>query len=225
MKLCKVALAAGALLFSTAAPALVLDFEGFGAGTIIDDEYFGPFGVTVSAIGVGGAPNAAVVFDSDNPTGGDTDLQAPFAPGPGNPFGPISPGNLLILQENGPCTASTCPDPDDQGARPAGTMSFSFDTGVYISSIDFFDIEGAETGNVVLYNAAGAELAMFSIPSTGGDRQWMRLMVGVGDVRAMDINMGGSGAIDNLQFAVPLPAGLPLLLSALGLLGLNRRRG
>ena len=223
MKVFKAALAAGALLFSTAAPALVLDFEGFDAGTIIDDEYFGPFGVTVSAAGVGGAPNAAVVFDSDNPTGGDTDLMAPFAPGPGNPFGSISPGNLLILQENGPCTGDTCPDPDDQGARPAGTISFVFNTAVFIGSIDFFDIEGAEIGDVVLYDAGGAELATFAIPDTGGDRQWQRLIMDVGNVSAMDINMGGSGAIDNLQF-VPLPAGLPLLLGALGLLGLNRRR-
>ena len=224
MKAFKTVLVVSAFLFSTSASALVLDFEGFGAGTIIDDEYFTTFGVTISAMGVGSAPDVAVVFDSNNPTGGDSDLMAPFAPGPGNPFGPSSPGNLLILQENGPCTPTMCPDPDDQGANPAGTISFVFSDPVLIESLDFFDIEGSEPGDVVLFNAAGGVLATFPIPGTDGDLQWQRLFMNVGNVAAVDINMGGSGAIDNLQFAVPLPAGLPLLLSALGLLGLNRRR-
>ncbi|NND59610.1 MAG: PEP-CTERM sorting domain-containing protein [Gammaproteobacteria bacterium] len=211
------------LLNASAASALVLDFEGFAAGTIIDDEYFTTFGVTISAINSGSSPDIAVVFDSNNPTGGDSDLGAPFAPAAGNPFGSISPGNLLILQENN-CPASGCV-PDDQGARPAGTISFVFENAVMIESLDFFDIEGPEIGDVVLYDALGNTMATFAIPDTGGDNFWARLIMNVDGVSAIDVNMGGSGAIDNLQFSpVPVPAALPLFFGGLTLLGFMRRR-
>ena len=117
----RTALAAALLLSATSAPAMVIDFDGFSAGQIIDDELIA-FGITVTAFGVGNAPNTAVIFDSNAPTGGDSDLAAPFAPGPDNPYGDLSPGNLLILHETDNCDASNCPDPDDQGARPAGTI-------------------------------------------------------------------------------------------------------
>ncbi|NNF60616.1 MAG: thrombospondin type 3 repeat:Cna B-type [Gammaproteobacteria bacterium] len=220
--LLKALLATGLLSMTAAVNAMVLDFESIAAGTIIDDEFLA-FGITVSATGVGGAPNAAVIFDSNNPTGGDTDLAAPFAPGPGNTLGELSPGNLLILQENDTCDANTCGDPDDQGARPAGTIRFDFANAVLINSLDFFDIEGAETGDVVLYGTSGV-LAVFAIPSTGGDRQWQRLFMNVGGVTAMDINMGGSGAIDNLSVVIPVPGALLLMLGALAPLGLFRKR-
>ena len=227
MKKLKTAFALSTLLYATASSALVLDFEGFGLGQIIDDEYFTTFGVTIAATSaVAGSPDVAIVFDSDNPTGGDADLGAPFAPGAGNPFGSISPGNLLILQEDDTCGTDFCTEPNDQGARPAGTISFTFENAVFIESLDFFDIEGTESdiGDVVLFDIAGVEIASFTIPNTGGDNLWQRLLIGVGGVGAIDVNMGGSGALDNLQFAVPLPAGLPLMLGALAMLGFTRRR-
>lgn len=227
MQKIKLAFLMTSLLYASASSALVLDFEGFGLGQIMDDEYFTTFGVTIAATTVrAAAPDVAVIFDSNNPTGGDSDLGAPFAPGPGNAFGPISPGNLLILQEHDTCDAEFCTEPDDEGARPAGTISFTFERAVFIDSLDFFDIEGSESdiGTVVLYSLGGVEIASFTIPDTGGDNHWQRLLIGVGEVGAIDINMGGSGAIDNLQFAVPLPAGLPLMLGALSILGMTRRR-
>ena len=224
MKFFQCAAAVSALMFASSASAIVFDFEGFPAGTIIDDELTAQ-GITVSAVNVAGGPNVAVIFDSNNPTGGDTDLQAPFDPGPGNNLGQISPGNLLILQENDTCDANTCTDPDDQAARPSGTITFTFAGERIVESLDFFDIEGppAEIGDVVLYGAGGNVLATFTIPDTGGDRQWQRLVMNVGGVVSMDVNFGGSGAIDNLTI-VPVPAALPLMLAALGALGFARRR-
>lgn len=130
----------------------------------------------------------------------------------------------MILHQNDTCDADTCTDPNDQGARPAGTISFSFSRTVYIDSLDFFDIEGPEIGDVVLFGPGGIVLNTLEIPDTGGDNQWARLLIGIDGVIAMDVNMGGSGAIDNLEYTVPLPAGLPLLLGALGALGLTWRR-
>ena len=224
MRILKSVLACGVSLAATTVCATNIDFSGFDAGTIIDNEYYTTLGVTVSAVGVGNAPDAAVIFDTDNPTGGDFDLAAPFSAGPGNGFGSISPGNVLILQENDTCDAFTCSDPDDQGRRPGGTISFAFDNAVTISSIDFFDVEGPEAGTVVLFDAGGDVLNTLDIVSTGGDNLWYRLMIDVGGVYSMDINMGGSGAIDNIQYVVPVPAALPLMLGALGMLGLTRGR-
>lgn len=225
MNIIKSFLMIAVMAYATSATATTLDFEGFLAGQIINDEYFSLFGVTVSAIGVGSSPDAAVVFDSNNPTGGDNDLGAPFSPGAGNTLGEITPGNLLILHETNNCVGDFCPNPDDQGARLAGTFRFDFMNPVLVGSLDFFDIEGAEIGDVVLYDAANAVLATFAIPSTGGDNLWQRLFMNVSGVSAMEINMGGSGAIDNLEFTVvPVPGALLLMLGALAPMGFFRRK-
>lgn len=224
MKILKSVLACGMSLAATSVLAASIDFSGLDAGTIIDNEYFSSLGVTVSATGTGNAPDAAVIFDTDNPTGGDYDLAGPFAPGVGNSFGSISPGNVLILQENNTCDELTCSNPDDQGSRPGGTMSFAFGNAVSITSVDFFDVEGPEAGTVVLFDAGGEVLNTIDIVSTGGDNLWYRLMIDVGGVYSMDINMGGSGAIDNIQYVVPVPAALPLMLGALSMLGFARGR-
>lgn len=222
----KTALALTGLLYASASSAVVLDFEGFGLGQIMDDEYFTTFGVTIAANSIpASAPDVAVIFDSNNPTPGDEDIGAPFAPGAGNPFGSSSPGNLLILQENDTCGPDFCTDPDDLAARPAGTITFTFERPVFIESLDFFDIEGPEIGDVVLYSLGGVEITSLPIPDTGGDNKWQRLLIGIDGVGAVEVNLGGSGAIDNLAYVVPLPAGLPLMLGALSILGLTRRRG
>lgn len=214
------------LVFGTAG-ASVLDFENFEAGTIMDSEY-SALGVTIAAVNLGGGPDFAVVFDSDNPTGGDTDLGAPFT----NPIlGAASPGNLLIIQENDNCDAFACAIPDDEGSRPAGQLIISFNEGVLLQSIDFFDVEGEESSpgsSIELYDDENVLIpASFFVPDTGGDNMWAQVMFGVSQVKTIVINMGGSGAIDNIAFeprVIPVPAALPLLLTALAGLGFMRRR-
>ena len=222
------------LIFTTAlllafgpANATVLDFENFDAGTIMDTEY-AALGVTIAAVNLGGGPDLAVVFDSRNPTGGDSDLGAPFS----NPvLGSASPGNLLIIQENDNCDSFSCTTPDDEGSRPAGQLIISFDEGVLLQSIDFFDVEGVESnaGSAIeLYDDENVLIpSSFFVPDTGGDNMWSQVFFGVSQVKTIVINMGGSGAIDNIAFesrVVPVPAALPLLLTALAGLGAFRRR-
>ena len=66
----------------------------------------------------------------------------------------------------------------------------------------------------------------FYTPHTGGDNTWDRLQLGVAGVKSMRIRLGGSGAIDNIDYIVPrdqppevpVPATPLLLLLGLGLL-------
>ena len=194
----------------TAANAAVLNFEGFAAGTIIDNEYSG---VTIRALtNSPNSPNAAVVFDTLNPTGGDDDLEAPFFAGDQA----VIPGGVLILQENDNCGTLLCDVPDDD-AR-GGTFFFEWAEPILLNTVDFFDIEEDESGapiTVELETLNGA-LPMFSVPGTGGDNTWARYSFGdIRDVVALTINLNGSGAIDNLRFNVPLPGVAWLFLSGL----------
>lgn len=222
-----------ALFGLTASQATVIDFEGFAAGTIIDDDIAG---VTISAITNGfNTPDVAIVFDSDNPTGGDWDLGAPFIQN-GNSSTQFFPGNILILQERNDCNATSCAEPDDN-AR-GGRMTFQFDTPVTLNSIDFFDIENHESGSGVnaygmamfaTTNGSGMDslIGMWTVPSTGGNNTWGTLdFGGLSGVTRLEIVLLGSGAVDNLDYTVvPLPAAAWLLGSALaGIAALRRRR-
>ena len=146
------------LLVSTAHSApVVLDFEGYANGLIIDDEYDAAYGVNISAENRSTGPDYAVIFDSrrflpsgalNTPnTSADPDLIAPF-----DSYNPAlqdnySPGNILIVQENfAGCDGIICTRPDDEGDRPAGIISIVFDNVIELLSIDFFDIENAENG-------------------------------------------------------------------------------
>ena len=220
----KLVLSASLLCVGSAANAVTLDFEAFSTGQIIDDEYTG---VTINAINGISGPNAAVIFDTDNYTGGDTDLAASFS-SPQNPglIDNLEPGNVLIIQENNTCSAGFCSNPDDDAA--GGVINIEFDNPVpLLQSIDFFDIEFHEddgNGTVSLFDATNALLAVFDIPFTGGDNTWDRLVMDTEDVKRIEISLAGSGAIDNIQY-VPIPAAVWLFGSGLiGLIGVSRRK-
>lgn len=248
---------AGAALFGPSAQAAVIDFEldGSGApvllGDVINTQYAagifgGPagLGATFSVNNPNRSNDFLVAFDTNNPTGGDSDLAAPFAPGVNNTTGEgnLMPGNVLIIQENtDSCTTSggqfiNCSDPDDEGRRPAGTISVVFTQAVDLMSIDFFDIENIENGStennrIRLYSDAAKTapiLLDFYTPGMGAgnaaDNKWDRVLFDVSGVMAIDINFGGSGALDNIVIDVPVPAPGALALLGLGLFGLGAAR-
>jgi len=66
----------------------------------------------------------------------------------------------------------------------------------------------------------------FYTPDTAGDNMWDQLAFNVEGVKRIELNMGGSGAIDNITFSVvPIPAAVWLFGTGfIVLAGLARRR-
>jgi hypothetical protein len=218
------------LLISPVALAGIINFEDNSSGTIIDDEYYLSDGVKFNGVNVDrNANNLAVLFDTNNYTGGDSDLAAPFFNN--GDLGDIRPGNVLIIHEHPyECTQFVCQDPDDEGSRPAGYFEINFSEAVTLNSIDFFDIEieenGVSSNNLIsLFDSNNVEIFpnTFYTPNTGGDNQWARLDFAVSGVSSMKIKLYGSGAIDNISYTkVPEPSTIVNLV--LGIMGLTSRK-
>ena len=207
------------------------DINGIPQGLIIDNEYATPGNITGdssltatftgrwkdgSANDTNGWRRPLVLFDSNNPTGGDGDLGAPFTH---VTTGQVkNPGNILIIHEqysgcrnsggssvvgytntNGYTqNAVSCDNPDDNAS--GGRFEINFNKDITLSSIDFFDIEGAETTNdneIKLFDANGNQIMdnAFYTPDTGGDNKWAA--VDFGDI-------GGTGG-SRLGVRAPAP--------------------
>ncbi|KIN60885.1 Type I secretion target repeat protein [Sulfitobacter noctilucae] len=164
-----------------------LDFNAFPAGTVIDDEYLESDGVTVSAVSNGAPVDQAMTFDSNNPTGDDTDLASDTLDG------------LLIISGDGDSD-----DPDDFDG--GGSIFFDFDDVVQIKSLTFKDIEETSGDGVrmIFYGEDGSVISNQFVPPTGdGGETTVQLFV-PGTSR-MEVVLPGSGAIDNLVFDDELP--------------------
>ena len=162
--------------------AVKIDFEAFAAGTEISEQYEG---VTIEAQRNKNNTdeNDAMVFDSSNPTGGDTDLAT------------STQGNVLIISEDNDSS-----DPDD---AVGGSVTFTFDNPATIYDIKVIDTE--EGGTITLRDADGNVVGTFDIPRIG-DGDIDQVLMGVEGVSSMTVELNGSGAIDDLCY-VPQPVG------------------
>ncbi|MFG6561513.1 Hint domain-containing protein [Sulfitobacter sp. 1A15299] len=162
-----------------------LDFNAFSAGTIIDDEY-ADLGVTVSASGGSGD---AMIFDSSNPTGGDSDLASDTLEG------------LLIVSEDGDQS-----DPDDNAG--GGSLFFDFDEMVRMKGVTFKDIEetSGEGTRVIFYDDNGNVIQNHYVQPTGdGGERFVQF--NIDGVSRFEVRFEGSGAIDNVVFDDGQPQG------------------
>ena len=261
-------IAVGAIFMSSSAFAFTnIGFENLVNGQVVDDEYVLSDGVTISAINLNKNFDFAVVLDT-GAADRDDDLEAPFRDFIESDFvdssdqaaqsfsgdvrdgnnGIIEPGNILIIQENNiGCSDGICDEPDDEANRPNGQFDIEFDNPVFLTSIDFFDVEVEEDNSpeaqITLTTVTGSEI--FFTPNTGGNFEytagmqtasgsvfaapgpyntWDRQFFNVAEVMMITINMGGSGGIDNILFSEnKIPAPASIALTALGLLLLRRK--
>lgn len=196
----------------------VIDFEAYARGTILSEVYgkngAGPIAVT-GRNPLTPTPNAAMIFDSSTPTGGDPDLGTPNqdfgGPGigtggeSGSPYqNSVALGKLLIITEDFDSN-----DPDDADLRGGMfTLNFSALDNVTIYSMHILDVEAVEiAATVAFYDNTNAMIgSSFTLPKTGNNGVYNFLFgQGVSGVAKMVVIINGSGAIDNITFSSEPP--------------------
>ncbi|QFT63617.1 hypothetical protein [Roseivivax sp. THAF30] len=153
------------------------DFSGLQAG---DDPFdaFENLKITATKAGATQADDA-MIFDTENPTGWDYDL------------GFADQGNAIIISEDGDAH-----DPDDNAH--GGTISFEFTTPSEVKSLSILDVE-EHGGTIDLFDADGNVLNSLEIPA-GRDNSQQTLEINTQGVSYMDVNLVGSGAVDDLCY-------------------------
>ena len=203
-----------------------ITFEGLDAGTIVSSIFgeggTGPVLVKGTNPAFGSGVNAAVVFDSGSPTGGDFDLGSPnegfSGPGigeggePGMPFeNDTALGKLLIVDEHlvvGP--DGLVIEPDD-ATRIGSAIEFDFTAlgTVTVSMITIVDVEAIEeAATVEFFDGSGNTLAFFTLPQTGDNGVAFVDFGDVSGVETMLVLLNGSGAIDNIVYTTDGDPGL-----------------
>lgn len=207
-------LVAGALTLPVGADEV--DFEGLDTGLITSSVN--------SAGGVGpilvngfnpslGAVNAAVIFDSSNPTGGDPDLGSPNetfgGPGVGDDGESGQPnqndtalGKILIIAEDLDVDNNGLViDPDDADVAGA-TLEFDFSSigTATIHSVGFIDVENDRVGDIELFDAGGTSLGLFNMVVLGDNGVGSIDTASTSGVARMLITLGGSGAFSGFDF-------------------------
>ena len=186
----------------------VIDFEDIPPGTIVDSLYSG-YGISGDPIAGFvyvnaynpelGNVNAAMIFDARCPpgvasacSGNDADL-----------FNP-SFGNTLIISEDLDTT-----DPDD-GDVPGSVIKFQYSdlgdgSGAFIESLEVQDIEEdqgeLEDAKITFFEGGlgGTPVGTVDIPHTGNGNTAL-VPVNMAGVDAMEVDLAGSGTINNIRF-------------------------
>lgn len=208
------------IVSSLPAGATVVDFNSLTIGSVVAGE--DPAGVTVSAnpysefvltcVNNGCGPNSVVVFDSENPTGGDADLGSPNIDfgGPGIGWGGSdrSPGandrswsNLLIIAENvvDKNRDGLVDDPDDEGG--GGVFVFDFQQAVAVLRVVLIDIDCDEWAVVRLYNTDGL-VATLSAQALGSNSVQTLDGTAYLGIHRMEIELSSSGAVGEFEYVL-----------------------
>ena len=131
--------------------------------------------------------NDAMIFDTNNPTGGDTDLRY------------SDKGKVIIISEDNDSS-----DPDDNAH--GGTITFDFDNPSLVESIELLDIEESG-GKITALDINGNVLKTVSIPARG-DNSAQTIDIDTDGVASLVISLKGSGAVNDLCFKPGDPAPL-----------------
>ena len=160
----------------TAGLTETLDFEGddLESGTVITDQFDGITIATDTEFG-------AMLFDTDNPTGGDADLASDDL------------DNVLIISEDGDSS-----DADDNG--DGGVISVAWDSLVGVFSVGLLDID--EPGSTLnFYGDDDSLLETIEIPAMENNG-FQTLTLGIDNVARMELDLVGSGALTDIEYAM-----------------------
>jgi hypothetical protein len=224
------------------ANAVTIGFDDLATGEIVDSQYLASHGVTISGVSlVPGGADLAITFDSGATGTADPDLEGlPWSGGNLATLG-AELEKILILPENtiDGDGDGLIDDPDDQGRRPAGFFSFAFETPIVEFGLDLIDIEPPSEFGKLSFFSEGAlvgTIAFEDLPSLVGDPDFVfgdntanrvqpidASYFGADNFDLVIVNMGGSGAVDNITFSVAPEPGT-LLLIGLGLTGVAASR-
>jgi hypothetical protein len=207
----------GSFIKRLAPPETCITFDGFGAGAIVDTISTADGDVTVNAINpTFPSLNAAIIFDSANPTGEDPDLGTPNETfgGPGVGVGgemgsafenAVAKGNLLIIADdlvdaNNDGFVDDPDDADEEGASVTLDFSAVGNGTVEVESMTFLDGETRRPPTQInLFAPGGALLA--SIPATQpGDNGIVTVAIDVQNVESIVVLINGSTSIDDVCY-------------------------
>jgi|GEM_PF-1113305 len=156
----------------------VLNFEDLSRGDIVNNQ-FSAAGVTISSTNPNNPP---MIFDTSNPTGGDTDLAT------------NNLGNVLILSEDGDSS-----DPDDNAG--GGTLRFTFDEPTTVNNLTVLDADGGIW--IKLYDVNGNLIRQIDVSTPDNGQEVVQ--INTDGVAHFDVILGASGAIDNISFEAITP--------------------
>lgn len=222
------------------ASAAMVTFSGLAHGEVVNNQYVG-LGLTIAVDNFNRSFDLGVAFDTTLTNTADPDLEDPWERG--NIAANEILGNVLIIAENNTDSNNDgiLDNPDDEAGRPAGEFVLTFATAQTSLGFDILDIEGTaqENGYVEFYSGATSlrritfnmlvtnDNPFFDASIDFGDESANRIQpftsaaMGIGAFDRVVIRLGGSGAIDNLNY-IPSPGAATL--AGFGALALLRRR-
>jgi len=207
-----------------------LTFDDLPPGTIVTDQ-LESIGLTISAENNKHShPDAAIIFNSADPTGEDFDLGTPNETfgGPGIGEGgeagepgenAIPLGNLLIIAED---IIDVDPhdglvdDPDDEAK--GGHIQFNFEFISTVQSITLVDIDSNENGgSVMVMTTSSGDTITIPIEALG-DNSVQTIAVDLDDVTDFKVELVSSGAIATIDYCLgtePVPEPGPTIITGI----------
>lgn len=238
--------AVGLVVVVGSASADVLDFSFLQHGQIIQSSTFASSGMSIQAMNFRLPGAMPMAFDTTFINTADPDLQGPPWAGGNLPINTVL-GNVVIIPENliDADGDGIVDSPDDEGRRPAGQLTFSFAQPISRFGFDVVDIEGVVQertsidfllggsiiGSMRFEDLENPQSAFYDPTIVFGNNTINRVQpVLAGDFGAIGfdtvvINLGGSGAFDNIVTTfVPAPTTAMTLALACGAASGRRRR-